>query len=132
MDDFFAFGDIFTLGEKEYVYFGINPDKDILYVALICDDRQTRMFVDFCDREQSKGGANAIRVTENKVYCFVILETDQFKGRAAHYHQPGMTLGKRRAKIGTLDEADIESLKKEIRGSRGVDLYLKKIIEQLG
>ncbi len=76
------FGDIFRHNEKEYV---LLAQTDLVYAALILSEELTRMTQQISDQIET-GGSSSNRTRRNSVaYSFVILETEEFKGRGAHF-----------------------------------------------
>ena len=128
MDGLLAFGDVFCIGDKEYVFLGAH--QNLIYAALICSRPQTEQLVHMHDRIQA-AGTGTTKLNENRLYCFVILTTEQFEGRAAHLANPAMEPSPRIQKDCSLSEADIAQLKQEIRASRGVPNALKEIVGNL-
>ena len=114
MDGLLAFGDVFCIGDKEYVYLGLYQDS--VYAALICSKKHSEQMTELHARLSASGTAVA-RLNENRLYCFVILTTEEFQGRAAHLANPGMEASTRIQKECSLNEADIHSLKAEIQSS---------------
>lgn len=128
MDVLLTFGDVFSIGEKEYVYLGLQ--QDLIYAALICSKRDTDKVVDMHNKVAASG-VGAPKLNENRLYCFVILTTDEFEGRAAHLGNPSLQSVPRMQKACSLNEQDIVELKKEIQASRGVPNALRDIVAKL-
>ena len=128
MDGFLAFGDVFVMGDKEYVYLGIH--EDIVYAARICEPRHTEQMLQRYEELQASGTSEA-KLREHVLFCFVILSTEEFNGRAAHFGQPTTNIRSYREGGCCLNEEDIEKLKAEIQSSRGAPRALKAIIENL-
>lgn len=74
------FGDVFRYRETEYVF--LAQTDEVVYAAKILDDEMTGKLQVMSDRLE-RAPTSARR--KNPAYSFVILQTDDFKGRAAHF-----------------------------------------------
>jgi len=80
------FGDTFKYREKDYVY--LAKTEEITYAAEILDENKSKLLNRIHDRQISNG-AKTERILNMPLYCFVILKTEPFQGRAAHFHSTG-------------------------------------------
>ncbi len=129
MVELVQFGSVFRHNEREFVFLGAH--EEIIYAARILD-RETTNEVNKLYEAKVKN--NSIeKVKSNALYCFVILETDDFKGRMAHFNEtdsnefePTFDV------IGTLNDKDLAEVKQEILAENSaVPLKLKEIVQQL-
>lgn len=121
-----TFGDVFRYLEKEYVY--LTQINQMTYAAEIYNKELTGDLV----RERNhatKRGTEA----DKPLYCFVVLTTPPFNDRAA-----GVGFADKNSltidypdKICSLSREDLDSLKKEIRDSRGVPSALREYVKDL-
>src|SRR5579872_1245695 len=72
------FGDIFRHNEKEYVFLA---QSDVVYAALILDEAMTQKVSELSDKREVQSS----RQKNSPAFAIVILETDEFKGRGAHF-----------------------------------------------
>ncbi len=120
----YVFGDVFSYNEKDYIFLAIADD--ILYAALILTktetDRVTRLY-------DKKLAAN--KVKSHPVFCFVMLETQEFKDRCASLGKPEMDIIIALTKQNVLiDSKDLKQIKEEImRGN--VPLKLKELVKDI-
>jgi hypothetical protein len=127
MDGLFNFGDVFRYSEKEYVYFG--GTETVVYAAWILNTDHSHQLNELYKSKSLRGGSTALRCESQPQYCFVILQTVPFTGRAAYFGNSGKDqLPAPFEKIGCLDKTDIDYLKREILDSNGVGEQLKIII----
>jgi hypothetical protein len=111
-----TFGDVFRFEDKEYVYLALI--NGVTYAALICEEEDSRMLVRMRD-VRAKQGKEA---THAKLYCFVVLTTPPFDGRAAmlgHSNEQEVELSGG-THMTAVSDADLEAIKREILESRGV------------
>jgi hypothetical protein len=80
------FGDTFKYGEKDFVY--LAKTEEIIYAAEILN-RENSEKLDRIYATKSKNGLRSERVLNMPLYCFVMLRTDIFQGRAAHFLNAG-------------------------------------------
>jgi hypothetical protein len=72
------FGDIFRHNEKEYIFLA---QSDVIYAALILDEVMTSRVSELSDKREVQNS----RDRNNPAFAIVILETDAFKDRGAHF-----------------------------------------------
>lgn len=123
------FGDIFRYREEEYVYLAQNGE--IIYAAKILDKEKTdkvlKLYENSCRTNRIE------KVKSNVLYSFVILSTDEFKDRMAHFNntdknniEPSFDI------LGVLNEKDLKAVKHEILDkSSAVPLKLKEMIRDI-
>ena len=75
------FGDIFRFKEGEYVYLATGDGVD--FAAKILDMKSTRQIVDLDNRRAMK--YNSGKSDGNSLYCYVILQTDEYRDQATHF-----------------------------------------------
>ena len=105
---FLDFGDVFLIGDQDYVYLGSTIDT--VYAALILSQSHTRMLEDLVTRKVRQGES----VADNAVLCHVVLTTEQFDSRAVFLGNPSASAGKRNRMHTQLNEDDLKQLKEEI------------------
>ena len=120
------FGSVFRYRELFYVYL-IQTDDNI-YAAKILDRETTKELIKNYE-VKSKNPRN--RTNEKPIYCFVILTTDEFKDRAAHYGAPDMPTDIAIEPFSMLNESDLNKLKKEIIEDANTPLVLRKTLKEL-
>ncbi len=102
-----SFGDVFNYKEKDYVY--LARTADIFYTARILNKSDTHEVKTMADRAAKKGNI------QNALYCFVMLDTEEFRDRMAHLHNPDRNdVNAFMEKYCTLESKDLLALKKEI------------------
>ncbi len=76
------FGDVFRYNEKEYVF--LAQTDGIIYAAKILNEEEAdkiqRVYNNRCKNNSAE------KVKHNVLYSFVILSTDDFKNRMAHFY----------------------------------------------
>ncbi len=122
MDNFCSFGDIFRFNENDYVYF--FGTAEVTFAAKILDDKLTAYL-----SSQEEWAAKCGKAENNITYCFVILSTEGFKNKAAHFGKPEMNNPSTPESIGQLNKKDTDAIKKEIIESRGVPIALKEFVK---
>lgn len=124
------FGNIFRYREDEYVYLAQNGQ--IVYAAKILGKENTDKVYGLYKRKIN-GKSNTEKIKSNVLYSFVILTTDEFKDRMAHFSntdknniEPSFDI------IGSLNETDLKAVKHEILDkSSAVPLKLKDMIKDI-
>lgn len=123
------FGDVFRHNEKEYVY--LAQVDDVIYAAEILNHEFTQKVKTMYER---KVQSNSIeKVKNNVLYCFVILDTEAFKGRMAHFARTdGNSFDLTFDIAGTLNEKDLSAIKTEILAENtAVPIRLKEIVKSI-
>lgn len=80
------FGDTFKYREKDYVY--LAKTEEITYAAEILNKEKSELLDKTCSK-QIANGAKTEKVLNMPVYCFVMLKTEPFQGRAAFFYLAG-------------------------------------------
>jgi hypothetical protein len=80
-----TFGDVFNYYEKDYVF--LAKTEGIIYTAQILD-KENSYHIKKQFNKISKNSKESYRLRQNKLYCFVELQTEEFKERVAHYGYP--------------------------------------------
>ena len=105
------FGDIFKYREKEYVF--LAKTEEIFYTSQILAEKETKQINDLFEKRCR--GQNRERLKRHPLYCYVILKTEEFKNRMAHFKNTGQDeLGLIDKTGNTLNEEDLREIKKEI------------------
>lgn len=107
------FGDVFRHKESPYIY--LAPEKsDNIYVAKILNKELTDIS-EAIARKCTGGGAETAIFLNSKqnLLCYIILNTEEFKERAANYAIPPESCPII-DKIGSLNKSDKNKLKKAI------------------
>ena len=110
MAETIKFGDVFKYKEKEYVY--LVKTEELVYVAEILNKEQALLINNLYEKRDRAG--TLTKVKDNQLYCFVILTTEEFKDRMAHFHQPehnegDLNFGGILCSLNTRDLKDIKS-----------------------
>lgn len=119
------FGDIFLYNEENFVF--LVREDDIIFAALILDKEQTQRLDRWRDREFKKSNSRADGQTE---FCYVVLTTEAFKERAAHYGNPDKDVDISLDIYDKLDSEDVEKLKNEIIQDNAVMPALKMAVKK--
>lgn len=124
--DSLTFGDTFRYNEKEYIFLAKTEDK--IYAAQILTSVDTEK-VDklFKIREATN------KPTNLTIYCYVILQTADFKDRAAHLHNTGnATFTNLIEKLPiALDLEDLKNIKMEITKKNTISIELKELVQDI-
>lgn len=124
--DSLTFGDTFRYNEKEYIFLAKTEDK--IYAAQILTSVDTEK-VDklFKIREATN------KPTNLTIYCYVILQTADFKDRAAHLHNTGnATFTNLIEKLPiALDLKDLKNIKMEITKKNTISIELKELVQDI-
>lgn len=121
-----TFGDIFRYKEEEYVYLAQNGDT--VYAAKILDKEKTDQVLKLDKRRMRNE-----KVKSNVLYSFVVLSTNEFKNRMAHFSntdknniEPSFDV------IGLLNKNDLKEVKGEILyKNSAVPIKLKELIKDI-
>lgn len=129
MSSSLVFGDIFVHEGLEYVFLAATSDQ--IYVAKILDINLSKRVKTLYEASIRKNKEVKLR---NLLYCFVVLTTEEVKGRMASLSKTdGYRFEKEIRKVNlSLNEKDFSALKDEILSSRGTPIVLKELISQLG
>jgi len=127
MTESIKFGDVFKHHEQEYVF--LAKTGDILYAAQILDVEKTRQIKRLDDHRARRPDANRF---ENILYCYVMLSTEEFKDRMAHFGDPtldGIVIDKTGVALNT---EDMRTLKNDLCDPRTlVAGELKQLVRDL-
>jgi hypothetical protein len=105
MNNILTFGDVFNYKGKEYVF--LVATEDVIYTARIFT-RQESFDVQTLFNKTRNTKANAL-------YCFVMLDTEEFRERMANFYNTGKDdVSVYAIKSCTLDAVDIQKMKEEI------------------
>lgn len=121
------FGDTFRHRENDYVYLG--QTEDFVYAARILNSEHTAWLTAL---EKAKTMNPANRTHESTVYYFTLLSTDEFRGRAAHLHEPAHDTTLSIQSSTRLNNEDIERLKKDILESPSAPKLKALVKERFG
>lgn len=121
------FGDVFRYNNKEYIF--LAETEEIWYAAEVLNAKLTKQLDDLYQKQ-----IRANRPINDKVlYCYVILKTEEFKNRAAHYGHPGkdnFSPAIDKLPISLCSE-DKKQIKNEIESSDAVPLGLKELVKDI-
>ena len=124
--DSLTFGDIFRYNEKEYIFLAKTEEK--IYTAQILTPVDTeRVDKLFKIREAAN------KPTNLTIYCYVILQTSDFKDRAAHLHNTGNSIFTNlieKLPI-ALDAADLKNMKTEIMRKHTISIELQELVKDI-
>jgi len=121
-----TFGDIFRYREEEYVYLAQNGE--VVYAAKILDEEKAEQILRL-DKLKTRND----KIKNNVLYSFVILSTDEFKDRMAHFYntdknniEPSFDI------VGLLNKDDMKKVKEEILyKNSAVPIKLKELIKDI-
>ena len=104
-----------------------------LYCAIILSQLQTASVVSAFEKNVATGRDSKPNVSNNKLYCFVILETAEFKDRMANFVNTGYEdFSSLIAKLGIrLCVKDLKEVKKEIVETRMVAKELIELVKNI-
>lgn len=124
--DSLTFGDIFRYNEREYIFLAKTEER--IYTAQILTPEDTKR-VDrlFKLREASN------RPTNLTIYCYVILQTADFKNRAAHLHNTGnvVFISPIEKLPIVLNIEDLKNIKSEIMRKNTISIELKELVRDI-
>ncbi len=123
------FGDVFLYREKDFIFLAKNDD--VIYAAEILSKESTEKINTLYEIKEKKGHMH--KVSDNVLYCFVMLETQDFKDRMAHFKSTANDNGDIVLDIHcSLDSSDLKAMKIEIMSkTSAVPIKLKKIVQEL-
>ncbi len=120
-----TFGDVFRYNEEFYVYLALNADAGILYAARILNEGQTKAF----DKMSIK---SKIDDEKNLTFCYVMLKTENFKNRAAHFYQNEHESSNIYIeKFCSLDKEDLIKIKAQVMDSKAISQNLKDAVKDI-
>ena len=123
------FGDIFRFNEQEFVF--LAQTEEITYTAKILNQEHTSQVKNLYDAKIKNNSIS--KVKNNVLYSFVILDTEQFKGRMAHFKDTDKNgLDSSFDTIGSLNKKDLSEIKEEILNQySAVPLKLKELVKDI-
>jgi hypothetical protein len=123
------FGDIFRFNEQEFVF--LAQTEEITYTAKILNQEHTVQVKNLYDAKIKNNSIS--KVKNNVLYSFVILDTEQFKGRMAHFKDTDKNgLDSSFDTIGSLNKKDLSEIKEEILNQySAVPLKLKELVKDI-
>jgi len=123
-----VFGDIFKYEDREYIFL-VQTDS-ITYAARILEPDVSKII----NRQYEKRVASNSILEKNILYCYVKLETAQFKDRIAHFKNTGQDdfrLSVEKLPY-SLDAKDKKQIKDEIlRKDSPIPIGLKELVEEI-
>ena len=123
-----VFGDIFKYEGREYIFL-VQTDS-ITYAARILETTDSKNI----DRLYEKRVASNSVLEKNILYCYVKLETAQFKDRIAHFKNTGQDdfrLSIEKLPY-SLDAKDKKQIKEEVlRKDNPVNIGLKELVKDI-
>ncbi|MEK7070002.1 MAG: hypothetical protein AAB818_00215 [Patescibacteria group bacterium] len=122
------FGDVFRHNEEDYVF--LAQTDEIIYAAKILDKVITDSLKNMSDKIEATNSSRR----KNPVYSFVILQTENFRDRVAHFGRTDDTKHQtnRFDIISNLNKADCLQIKNEIISrDSAVSLRLIEIVRGL-
>ena len=125
------FGDVFEYQGTDYVF--LAETTEIIYAAKILNREQTEKIQSQYNRLISSGRGSKSPVLDHVIYCFVILHTEEFSGRMAHFAKTGENDFQIAVNhICTLSFEDKKEIKEEIlRKGSAVSLQLKELVRDI-
>lgn len=124
--DSLTFGDIFRYNEREYIFLAKTEDK--IYTAQILTPADTEKVNRLFNLREASN-----RPTISSLYCFVILQTADFKDRAAHLQNTGnVAFTNLIEKLPVaLDVEDLKNIKLEITRKSTISIELKELVKEI-
>jgi len=124
------FGDVFLYKEKEYIF--LVATEEAIFAAKILDHVQSRYLDNKFNSAATKGVQRASLAEASPMYCYVLLQTQEYKERAAHYGNSGKDdLSGVFTRCNALCDEDVALLKREIADS-GAPAKLRNAVALLG
>lgn len=105
------FGDVFKHGERDYVY--LAGTSEIIYAAKILSIENTEKVLNLSNKRETNG--NRDKYKGHSLYCFVMLDTDEFKDRMAHFQQTQYGDVSVESAFRHLNTGDLKKIKEEIK-----------------
>jgi hypothetical protein len=129
MDILVKFGSVFRYKEKEYVF--LARVDDIIYAAEILTKEYTQKVNSLYEAKVKNNSIE--KVKKNALYCFVILDSEEFKGRMAHFAKTDTNSADVLFDIiATLNQKDLQEIKEEILAEDSpVPLRLKEVVKEI-
>ena len=128
MVKFINFGDVFRYQDKEYIY--LQGTDKVTYAAWILPKQETSE-LEKLSNKISSDPIKKQRLKEDPFYCYVVLQTKEFKERAAHCGKSANEPMKLDSLIDIkLDKKDLLSIKKEIMEGP-VNSELKDLVKDI-
>jgi len=120
-------GDVFRHKEREYVY--LIEYNDIIFAARILSQEESQQLKNLYEKKKIRGETTR-GLEDEPIFCFVMLNTEEFKERIAHLaidteHDVGSLVFDI---IRPLDKEDVKIIINEIKNGP-VSLNLKKAFE---
>ncbi len=122
------FGDVFRHTEEDYVF--LAQTDGIIYAAKILDEEKTAATQKL---NEIRIKANNIQKTKHALYSYVILSTDDFKNRMAHFYNTDKNKFELSFDIiCSLNKNDQKEIWKEIlHENSAVPIKLKQLIKDI-
>jgi hypothetical protein len=121
-----TFGDVFQFSEKQYVF--LAKTDEVIYAAEIFDQATTDRFVQLYEKKDRAGKVNP----NSQVFCFVILQTEDFKQRIAHLANTNRNEVVFEEVLCKLNKHDLKEIKEQIlMESSAVPLLLKSLVKDI-
>lgn len=124
------FGDIFRYNEKEYIF--LAKTEEILYAAQILNLEVSGKIERIYQSKVYKGKLTKI-LEGNILYCYVILQTKEFKNRMAHFATTGRDgFAQLLEKLPIqLRKEDLKAIKEEIISKNAIPMALKELVKNI-
>lgn len=124
-----SFGDVFQYNNKEYIF--LAETEDILYAARILNPNKSTILK---RTYESAVKRNSPLVETNAAYSFVVLQTKEFKERAASFFDTGNERFDDYEYISlnvTLCREDLLEIKEEITKKKCISRTLKELVKDI-
>ena len=124
------FGDIFRYNEKEYIF--LAKTEEVLYAAQILNPEISGR-IDKVYQSKIYNGKLTKVLEGNILYCYVILQTEEFKDRMAHFATTGKDgFSPLLEKLPLqLNKEDLKAIKAEIVEKNAIPLALKELVKSI-
>lgn len=124
--DSLTFGDVFRYNEKEYIFLAKTEDR--IYTAQILIPADTEKVNKLFNLREASN-----RPTISTLYCYVILQTADFKDRAAHLQNTGnVAFSNLTEKLSvSLDMEDLKNIKLEIMKKSTISIELRDLVKDI-
>ncbi len=125
------FGDVVRYKAKDYVF--LVATDEIVYLASIPNEELSKQFIDRLHITFTRGTNHARVQRDSIAWCFIVLHTDVFKDRIAHYGNAAMDYRPEYFLdvIGTLNLNDQKELQDEIINDNAVSGDLRELVKTI-
>jgi hypothetical protein len=126
-----TFGDVIKYKAKEYVY--LAATDEIAYLAVMPNAELSRDFINRREVVFNRASKTARAAQDTIAWCFIILSTEEFKERIAHYGRSAEEYREEYFldKIGKLNIEDQKALREEILKDNAAPGGLRDLVQDI-